>query len=140
MIPVFEIPFDPLTLYTVGPATARTLTTLRDKHLPRAEIYGADAGTGANLARMILCHYNEVYPQAQNKPSLLFLVGEVRRDIIPKTLMDETLGERKIGVEELVVYETGVMESFERDFGRCIQHTDIYPGCVVGCCILADGM
>lgn len=121
MIPVFEIPFDPLTLYTVGPATARTLTTLRDKHLPRAEIYGADAGTGANLAQMILCHYNELYPQAQNKPSLLFLVGEVRRDIIPKTLMDETLGERKIGVEELVVYETGVMESFERDFGRCIQ-------------------
>ncbi|KAJ5503910.1 Tetrapyrrole biosynthesis uroporphyrinogen III synthase [Penicillium fimorum] len=105
----------PLILYTVGPATARTLTTLRNKHLPSATIHGADTGTGENLAHLILEHYDTLYPT--HKPSLLFLVGEVRRDIIPKTLMDESLPvEKRVDVEELVVYETGVMGSFEGDF------------------------
>ncbi|KAJ5206350.1 Tetrapyrrole biosynthesis uroporphyrinogen III synthase [Penicillium cf. griseofulvum] len=109
----------PLILYTVGPATARTLTTLRDKHLPSAIIHGADTGTGENLAHLILQHYDSLYPK--NKPSLLFLVGEVRRDIIPKTLMDERLAvEKRVGVEELVVYETGVMGSFEGDFENVV--------------------
>lgn len=109
----------PLILYTVGPATARTLTTLRDKHLPDALIHGADTGTGENLAHFILSHYDSLYPT--NKPALLFLVGEVRRDIIPKTLMDKTLpAEKRVGVEELVVYETGVMESFEGDFADVV--------------------
>jgi uroporphyrinogen-III synthase len=121
----------PLLLYTVGPATARSLTTLRNKHLPNATIYGADAGTGENLAHMILEHYNGLYPSSTStstsegnpntKPALLFLVGEVRRDIIPKTLMNPELREGQIGVEELVVYETGVMGSFEGDFGGCLQ-------------------
>lgn len=111
----FNIKTSPLILYTVGPATARTLTTLRDKHLPDALIHGADTGTGENLAHLILSHYDSLYPT--DKPALLFLVGEVRRDIIPKTLMDKTLPvEKRVGVEELVVYETGVMESFEGDF------------------------
>jgi uroporphyrinogen-III synthase len=72
---------------------------------------------------MILEHYNGLYPGVgvQKKPELLFLVGEVRRDIIPKTLMDGGLGERRIGVEEIVVYETGVMEGFERDFGELVR-------------------
>ncbi|KAJ5597365.1 hypothetical protein N7537_007449 [Penicillium hordei] len=109
----------PLILYTVGPATARTLTTLRDKHLPDALIHGADTGTGENLAHFILSHYDSLYPT--DKPALLFLVGEVRRDIIPKTLMDKSLPvEKRVGVEELVVYETGVMESFEGDFADVV--------------------
>ena len=87
----------PLILYTVGPATARTLTTLRDKHLPDALIHGADTGTGENLAHLILSHYDSLYPT--DKPALLFLVGEVRRDIIPKTLMDKTLPvEKRVGM------------------------------------------
>ncbi|KAJ5779760.1 Tetrapyrrole biosynthesis uroporphyrinogen III synthase [Penicillium paradoxum] len=117
-----DISFDtksPLVLYTVGPATARTLKTLRDKHLPHATIHGADTGTGENLAHFMLDHYNARY--AENKPSLLFLVGEVRRDIIPKTLMDGSLGEKRIGVEEIIVYETGVMEPFEGDFGDVVS-------------------
>ncbi|KGO73424.1 Tetrapyrrole biosynthesis, uroporphyrinogen III synthase [Penicillium italicum] len=110
----------PLILYTVGPATARTLTTLRDKHLPAALIHGADTGTGENLAHLILSHYDSLYPT--HKPALLFLVGEVRRDIIPKTLMDKALpAEKRVGVEELVVYETGVMESFEGDFADVVS-------------------
>ncbi|OQD82540.1 hypothetical protein PENANT_c021G04393 [Penicillium antarcticum] len=114
----------PLLLYTVGPATARSLTTLRNKHLPHTTIYGADAGTGEVLAHMILEHYNGLYPSTSTsgtKPALLFLVGEVRRDIIPKTLMNPDLGMGQIGVEELVVYETGVMDSFEGNLGECLR-------------------
>lgn len=70
-------------------------------------------------------HYNSLYPDTGidqyeygvNKPSLLFLVGEVRRDIIPRTLMDPAIGGRRVAVEEVVVYETGVMGGFEGEFG-----------------------
>ncbi|KAI2730215.1 hypothetical protein CBS147332_2067 [Penicillium roqueforti] len=118
----FNTPSSPLTLYTVGPATARTLTTLRDKHLPHASIHGAETGTGENLARFILEHYDALHPT--HKPSLLFLVGEVRRDIIPKTLMDEALPvQKRVGVEEVVVYETGVMGSFEGDFADVVRRS-----------------
>lgn len=108
----------PLPLYTVGPATARALTTLRDKYLPTATIHGAEAGNGQNLAQLMLEHYNALYPETAThpKPSLLFLVGEQRRDIIPKTLMDVSRGSQAIDVEEVVVYETGEMDSFEGDF------------------------
>ncbi|GLI75871.1 uroporphyrinogen-III synthase [Penicillium ochrochloron] len=112
----------PLPLYTVGPATARALTTLRNKYLPTATIHGADAGNGQNLAYLMLEHYNGLYPDTDNttsttKPSLLFLVGEQRRDIIPKTLMDPARPKSKqINVDEIVVYETGEMDSFEKHF------------------------
>ncbi|KAI9369948.1 tetrapyrrole biosynthesis, uroporphyrinogen III synthase [Aspergillus egyptiacus] len=129
-----------LPLYTVGPATARSLTTLRDKHLPHASIHGAEAGNGENLARYILEHYNShigaaVHSasgpgsgsgsgskcQGGKKQPLLFLVGEQRRDVIPRMLMGEsTPAERRIGVEELVVYETGVVGGFEGEFERVL--------------------
>ena len=55
----------------------------------------------------------------------MFLVGEQRRDIIPKTLTGPELpGNRRIQVDELVVYGTGVMESFEQDFTKLLQDTD----------------
>ncbi|KAF4203914.1 hypothetical protein CNMCM8927_008061 [Aspergillus lentulus] len=114
-----------LILYTVGPATSRSLTTLRDTHLPHATIYGSDAGDGQKLALAILEHYNALYDGGGAplvKPPLLFLVGEQRRDIIPRTLMDESLSPTKrIQVDELVVYETGVMESFEGDFRAAVR-------------------
>ncbi|RHZ69403.1 hypothetical protein CDV55_106180 [Aspergillus turcosus] len=113
-----------LILYTVGPATSRSLTTLRDTHLPHASIYGSDAGDGQRLALAILEHYNALYDsvEADAKPPLLFLVGEQRRDIIPRTLMAESLPPAKrIQVDELVVYETGVMESFEGDFRAAVR-------------------
>lgn len=40
------------------------------------------------------------------KRKLLFLVGETRRDVIPKTLMDDTLGEDRVLVDEIEVYRT----------------------------------
>lgn len=126
MANAFPVPFTPsrthtLPLYTVGPATARALTTLRDKYLPQATIHGEEAGNGQNLAHLILDHYNALY-QSTNKPSLLFLVGEQRRDIIPKTLMDPSRPEsQRIDVEEIIVYETGVMDSFEVDFRDAVR-------------------
>lgn len=71
----------------------------------------------------MLKHYGSSYSDRVSKPSLLFLVGEQRRDIIPKTLMNPSLPtSARIQVDELVVYGTGIMESFERDFGdRLIQ-------------------
>lgn len=76
---------------------------------------------------MILEHYNNIYsppsaPSATGKPALLFLVGEQRRDIIPKTLMDPSRAEsERIGVDEIVVYETGEMDSFESDFEGAVR-------------------
>lgn len=115
-----------LILYTVGPATTRTLTPLRDKFLPFATIYGDEAGTGENLAHLILKHYNKRYPltaeDSSQKPGLLFLVGEQRRDIIPRTLMSKTLDEKqRITVDELVGYETTQMEGFEPAFQDVVK-------------------
>lgn len=76
----------------------------------------------------MLDHYNSLQDTTINttnsahKPGLLFLVGEQRRDIIPKTLMDPNLPESKrINVDEVVVYETGEMESFESDFASKVS-------------------
>lgn len=70
-------------------------------------------------------HYGEWYKDIEVKPPLLFLVGEQRRDIIPKTLMDPSLPrDRRIPVEELEVYGTGVMESFEQDFTNLLKKTE----------------
>ncbi|XRM40744.1 uroporphyrinogen-III synthase [Aspergillus tubingensis] len=120
-----------LPIYTVGPATSRSLTTIVDKYLPHASIHGADTGNGEALAKYILEHYNSLYtttsssnPNGEDvyKPPLLFLVGEQRRDIIPRTLMNPDLppGEG-VGVDEVVVYETGVMEGFEESFRGVVE-------------------
>ncbi|KAA8649762.1 hypothetical protein EYZ11_001682 [Aspergillus tanneri] len=131
-----------LILYTVGPATSRSLTTLRDTHLRGASIHGSDCGNGESLARYILTHYNRHYSTTSAEaleeekeekvttykkppPPLLFLVGEQRRDIISKTLMGADPPQR-IAVDELVVYETGVMESFEEEFGAAMRSAKEY--------------
>jgi uroporphyrinogen-III synthase len=65
------------------------------------------------------CERND--PRLRRKP-LLFLVGEQRRDIIPKTLMSEDLPEiERIGVEEIEVYKTVIRDGFEQDFKAKIQ-------------------
>ena len=73
----------------------------------------------------MLDHYKEWYKDREVRPPLLFLVGEQRRDIIPKTLMDPELPKkRRIQVDELVVYGTGVMRSFEQDFTSLLRDTE----------------
>ncbi|PYI21380.1 tetrapyrrole biosynthesis, uroporphyrinogen III synthase [Aspergillus violaceofuscus CBS 115571] len=130
-----------LPLYTVGPATHRSLSTLTTTYLPHATLHGQDTGTGEVLAQFILSHY-PAYPYSTStstststadphhhhhqtphaRKPLLFLVGETRRDIIPKTLMDATLRpDARIPVDELVVYETGVMAGFEDAFGERVR-------------------
>ena len=103
-------------LYVVGPATARGLGTLGLS----CPIVGEESGNGDTLAQFILSHYNGLWSSnhaLNGKPPLLFLVGEQRRDIIPKTLESPTLSQaEQIGVEELVVYSTDEMESFRSDF------------------------
>ncbi|KAI5793701.1 tetrapyrrole biosynthesis, uroporphyrinogen III synthase [Peziza echinospora] len=89
-------------IYVVGPATAKSV---RNLGFPSANIHGQECGTGELLAHYILKHYSSPIR------NLLFLVGEVRRDIIPKTL-----GAAGFGVDEVVIYETTVMTSFREDF------------------------
>jgi len=113
-----------MTVYTVGPATALAITKL---HF--TTILGADSGNGHALATLIVqsyrrdqslvketCNCNEdiVAPELP----LLFLVGDKRRDIIPKRL-----AERKIPLEELTVYETTVASTFEEELDRVMADT-----------------
>ncbi|KAK5171659.1 hypothetical protein LTR04_000024 [Oleoguttula sp. CCFEE 6159] len=108
----------PIPLYVVGPATARGLRALGLQN----EIIGEETGNGEALAEFMLKHYNGLHSHAlvdQDvvKPPLLFLVGEQRRDIIPRKLQSPDSPEKeRIGVHELVIYETGEMLSFKTDF------------------------
>ncbi|KAF2659484.1 tetrapyrrole biosynthesis, uroporphyrinogen III synthase [Lophiostoma macrostomum CBS 122681] len=101
-----------LPLYVVGPATGRGLQAL-NLQLP---ILGEESGNGEVLSKYILEHYNTLH-KGPSKPDILFLVGEKRRDIIPRTLQSSDLPpERRSVVEELVIYETGEMHSFKNSF------------------------
>ncbi|KAM0240906.1 hypothetical protein ACHAP5_007705 [Fusarium lateritium] len=111
-------------VYSVGPATTRALAAVPQD--PPLQVFGSHTGNGAALAPYILAHYFEWY-RDQNRPTLpplLFLVGETRRDIIPKTLQDGALPDtERIRVTETVVYGTGVMESFPVDLRRVLSET-----------------
>jgi uroporphyrinogen-III synthase len=110
--PVDDLLPESLPFYVVGPATARGLRALN----LRCPILGEETGNGEALAGFILEHYNALYPGVSNPP-ILFMVGDKRRDIIPKTLQSEELpSDRRAKVDELVIYETGEMQSFKTDF------------------------
>jgi len=112
-----------IPVYTVGPATSRALRSV--PQMPPLKIFGSETGNGEALARYMLDHYTNYYMDRLVKPPLLFLVGEQRRDIIPKTLMDHSLPEhRRLTVDELVVYETDVMKSFELDFENVLKQIE----------------
>lgn len=109
---VDELLPESLPLYVVGPATARGLRALN----LRCPVLGEESGNGEALAAFILEHYNSMYTDA-TKPPILFLVGDKRRDIIPKTLQSEKLdSQKRTQVDELVIYETGQMLSFKTNF------------------------
>lgn len=74
------------------------------------------------LAGRILEDYNSTYTGGEGKLPLLFLMGKLHSDVIPRTLGDEGLpAEKRIGIDEMVVYETGVMGSFEGEFEGFIK-------------------
>ncbi|KKY26328.1 putative uroporphyrinogen-iii synthase [Diplodia seriata] len=122
-----------LPLYVVGPATARGLRALG----LRCPVLGEESGTGEVLAKIILDDYNgRVLPppprvdgaakkgkEGCKKLPILFLVGEQRRDIIPKTLQAPGLVPtgRYTAVDEVVVYETAEMHSFRQDFAAVVE-------------------
>ncbi|KAK2015353.1 uroporphyrinogen-III synthase HemD [Colletotrichum eremochloae] len=113
-------------VYSVGPATTRALKSIPQE--PPLKICGDHTGNGDSLAKFILDHYGQWYQDRPTKPPLLFLVGEQRRDIIPKSLMDVDLpSDRRIQVDEVVVYGTGVMESFPHNFAEILKATEDRP-------------
>ncbi|KAI9762262.1 MAG: hypothetical protein M1840_001441 [Geoglossum simile] len=69
-------------------------------------------------SHFILTNYTALYPGGE-KPPPLFLLGEQRRDIIPNIL-----GTNDIIVDELIVYKTGLMESFEESFKTTLLETE----------------
>ncbi|KAH6653762.1 tetrapyrrole biosynthesis, uroporphyrinogen III synthase [Truncatella angustata] len=116
-----------IPIYTVGPATTRALRSV--PQTPPLQIFGEQTGSGDVLAPFIQQHYGEWYADRPVKPPILFLVGEKRRDIIPNFLMDPSLPpEKRIQVDETVVYGTGVMESFPSDFERVLKRTENSKG------------
>ena len=110
-----------MTVYTVGPATARALTKLQF-----STIMGADTGNGGALANLLIQTFQrdgsfttngsnesaELHP----RPPLLFLAGDKRRDIIPKRLAADN-----IPLEELIVYETTVASTFDEELDRVLE-------------------
>ncbi|KAK4185288.1 putative Uroporphyrinogen-III synthase [Podospora australis] len=105
-----------IPVYSVGPATTRALKAV--PQTPQLQVFGEHTGNGETLAPYILEHYVEWYKNREPKPPLLFLVGEKRRDIIPKVL-------RAAGwqVDEVVIYGTGEMKSFKEDFTQRMEET-----------------
>lgn len=134
-------------IYSVGPATTRALKAVPQK--PPLQVLGEHTGNGEDLAYFIREHYANAQPTpTRTMPPLLFLVGDKRRDIIPKVLMgggdggsggggSQDLQEPplppppppppRIQVDEIVVYGTGVMTSFAEDFQRALDNTQDRP-------------
>lgn len=102
-------------IYVVGPATAAAIVALG---FTASNVYGADCGNGAALADYILSqHPSSPSPPPALKP-LLFLVGEIRRDVIHKALAGAG-----IPMQEMVVYETRVMPGFRGAFEEAVWET-----------------
>ncbi|CAR25704.1 ZYRO0A06138p [Zygosaccharomyces rouxii] len=81
------------TVYAVGPSTKDFLIRIGFKNVKGGE----DAGNGSILSDIIISDYRE---QGKNSEPLL-LVGEIRRDIIPKKLSSNG-----IQVKEVITYKT----------------------------------
>ncbi|KAL8375767.1 hypothetical protein RB595_007067 [Gaeumannomyces hyphopodioides] len=110
-------------VYSVGPATTRALRAVAQQ--PGLQVYGEHTGNGETLAPFILDHYGDWYQGRATKPPLLFLVGEQRRDVIPRVLMDDGLApDRRVRVDEVVVYGTVVMASFEHDLAARLARVE----------------
>lgn len=93
--------------------------------MPPLQVFGEHTGSGDKLAPFILEHYGEWYKDREPgkpPPPLLFLVGEKRRDVIPKVLTAAGWG-----VDEVVVYGMGELESFQDDITRQLADSTDRP-------------
>ena len=107
-----------IPVYSVGPATTRALKAISLPGQGPINVFGDHTGNGEDLAQFIIEHYGEWYKERPTKPPLLFPVGEVHRDAIPRTL-----GGASYPLDEVVIYGTGVMQSFSQDFERLLKET-----------------
>ncbi|SCU82471.1 LADA_0C05556g1_1 [Lachancea dasiensis] len=88
------------TIYTVGPATADFLQRCGFEDIRG----GIDAGNGSILADLIIADLGDVIAAEPTMLPVLLLVGETRRDIIPKKLASV-----KIPSQEIIMYKTEVL-------------------------------
>lgn len=108
---------DTLPLYVVGTATANAVRAIG----LRCAVLGEDTGSGDVLADFILNDYHSYTHEGRPRP-LLFLVGEQRRDIIPRKLQSEELPEqRRIKVIEKTVYEIAERDAFAGDLDSILD-------------------
>lgn len=116
---------DTLPIYVVGPATANAVRALN----LACPVIGEDTGNGDALANFILATYSDYsQPQAMNRP-VLFLVGEVRRDIIPRKLQSEDLeADRRIRVIERTVYESCERQVFAEELASILSEQSKHVG------------
>eukprot|EP00128_Syssomonas_multiformis_P015752 Colp12_sorted_trinity150504_noHs@9785 len=88
-------------VYAVGEATGRLLNSIG------FTVTGEKSGTADNLSKLIIAQHRDARP-------LLFLCGNKRRDVLPKTLT-----EAGIPFQEMIVYSNNVNSNFEEDFLKC---------------------
>ncbi|CAD6647477.1 XXYS1_4_G0031970.mRNA.1.CDS.1 [Saccharomyces cerevisiae] len=102
------------TVYTVGPATANFIRRSGFINVKGGE----DAGNGSVLADIII---DDLSTDIKACPSseLLFLVGEIRRDIIPKKLHS-----KGIKVREVVTYKTEELSDGFKRFIHAMKECD----------------
>lgn len=124
-------------MFAVGPATHASLDeAIRDSNLSplvTSTITGKEAGTSESLAHLILDRFNNpdnpdntrAANAGDNNPGhlpLLFLTGKKHRDHIPKILQSDNLQpDQRVPVEEVIVYETQVRDSFSKDFETAVH-------------------
>lgn len=94
------------TVYAVGPATEEFLTRIGFRNVKGGE----DAGTGSILADLITDDLLQQDKETTRHHEVLSLVGEIRRDIIPKKLSS-----KGFKVREVVMYKTvSLKDNLER--------------------------
>ncbi|CAI4789699.1 BAI_1a_G0051150.mRNA.1.CDS.1 [Saccharomyces cerevisiae] len=102
------------TVYTVGPATANFIRRSGFINVKGGE----DAGSGSILADIIIDDLSTDI-KACPPSELLFLVGEIRRDIIPKKLHS-----KGIKVREVVTYKTEELSDGFKRFIHAMKECD----------------
>ncbi|PNS20729.1 Uroporphyrinogen-III synthase [Sphaceloma murrayae] len=113
-------------LFVVGPATAKGVRSLQ----LGCRVMGEETGNGDALADFILEHYQTAWSLDGSRLPLLFLVGEQRRDIIPKKLAAAQPEPARVPVVERIVYGTAERDDFGDEFEEILQrrplHSDLW--------------